>query len=98
MRWRRRERALRSPGAPPLRSPGGQALLLVQVADTADLDAKPATDQGWRATPHARLERLLRETGVPIGLLFNGTSLRLVYAPKHESSGAAEATPYVPPQ
>ena len=37
--------------------------------------------------PHARLERLLRETGVPIGLLFNGASLRLVYAPRGESSG-----------
>ncbi|GMV22062.1 MAG: hypothetical protein AMXMBFR57_20110 [Acidimicrobiia bacterium] len=61
--------------------------LLIQVTDTPNLDTKPATDAGWRATPHARMERLLRETGVPIGLLFTGTSLRLVYAPKHESSG-----------
>src|SRR5262249_38272387 len=35
----------------------------------------------------ARFERLLRETRVPIGLLHNGTSLRLVYAPHGESSG-----------
>lgn len=61
--------------------------LLIQVTDASDLDAKPTSDPGWRATPHARLERLLRENGVPIGLLFTGTSLRLVYAPKHESSG-----------
>jgi hypothetical protein len=61
--------------------------LLIQVVAEADLDAKPSSESGWRASPHARMERLLRETGVPIGLLFNGTSLRLVYAPKHESSG-----------
>jgi hypothetical protein len=29
----------------------------------------------------------LRETGIPIGLLINNVSLRLVYAPKGESSG-----------
>jgi hypothetical protein len=67
-------------GAPGLQA-GTQWQLLIQVVDVADLDAKPPSDQGWRATPHARLERLLRETGVPIGLLFNGTALRLVYAP-----------------
>lgn len=64
-------------------------LLLVMVAPTgADLD-RPLPDQkdGWRASPHARLERLLRETGVPIGLLFSHTHLRLVYAPRGESSG-----------
>ena len=41
----------------------------------------------WQATPHAKFERLLRETGVPIGLLVSGTHLRLVYAPRGESSG-----------
>jgi hypothetical protein len=64
-------------------------LALISVVPTgADLD-RPFPDQktGWRASPHARLERLLRETGVPIGLLFNHTHLRLVYAPRGESSG-----------
>ena len=64
-------------------------LALISLVTTgADLD-KPLPDQktGWRASPHARLERLLRETGVPIGLLFNHTHLRLVYAPRGESSG-----------
>ena len=68
-------------------APSAAWQLLVQVVPETDLDTKPPSDQGWRATPHARMERLLRETGVPIGLLFTGTSLRLVYAPKHESSG-----------
>ena len=38
-------------------------------------------------SPHERMERLLRHTGVPAGLLFNGLSLRLVSAPRGESSG-----------
>ena len=36
---------------------------------------------------HGRMERLLRQTGVPAGLLCNGRSLRLVSAPRGESSG-----------
>ena len=39
------------------------------------------------ASPHGRVERLLRGTGVPAGLLFNGTALRLISAPRGESSG-----------
>ena len=38
-------------------------------------------------SPHGRMERLLRETGVPAGLLYNGAALRLISAPKGESSG-----------
>jgi hypothetical protein len=41
----------------------------------------------WRASAQERFERLLRETGVEAGLLFNGSQLRLVVAPKGESSG-----------
>jgi hypothetical protein len=53
-----------------------------------DLDAawNPAGN-GWDATPQQRFERLLKETEHPIGLLFNGTHLRLVHAPRGESSG-----------
>ena len=39
------------------------------------------------ASAHGRMERLLRETGVPAGVLFNGRSLRLISAPRGESSG-----------
>ena len=46
-----------------------------------------ADDRRWQATPHARFERLLRETQVPIGLLSNGANLRLVYAPRGETAG-----------
>ena len=41
----------------------------------------------WQASPQARLERLLRQTGIPIGLLVNGRQIRLVYAPEKELSG-----------
>jgi hypothetical protein len=44
-------------------------------------------ERRWQATPQARFERLLRETEVPIGLLCNGTHLRLVYYPRGESAG-----------
>jgi|LakMenEpi03Aug12_release.lakeMendotaPanAssembly.Ray.scaffolds.fasta_scaffold01804_18 hypothetical protein len=53
-----------------------------------DLDAPwNPTGNGWDATPQQRFERLLKESEHPIGLLFNGTQLRLVHAPRGESSG-----------
>ncbi len=65
----------------------GRWLILVSVVPEAtDLD-KAQSDAGWQATPQARLERMLRELDVPIGLLFSGEALRLVYAPRGESSG-----------
>lgn len=42
---------------------------------------------GLDASAHGRLERHLRALGVPAGLLFNGRALRLVSAPRGESSG-----------
>jgi len=67
--------------------------LLVQVLDAGqDLDAPARSGGGGagprlEASPHGRAERLLRGTGVPAGLLFNGTALRLISAPRGESSG-----------
>src|SRR5271166_4511875 len=65
-------------------------MLIQRVKLGLDLDDTPETDaedHRWQASPQARFERLLRETGVPIGLLSNGTHLRLVYAPLGETSG-----------
>lgn len=45
------------------------------------------TSHGWDATPQQRFERLLKETEIPIGIVFNGSQLRLVHAPRGESSG-----------
>ncbi len=44
------------------------------------LDEVEETDnRRWLASPHAKFERLLRETEVPIGLISNGMIIRLVY-------------------
>ncbi|MRG96406.1 Eco57I restriction-modification methylase domain-containing protein [Polyangium spumosum] len=61
-------------------------VLLVEETHRKELDAA-SDDKRWSATPHQRFERLLRETGVPMGLLSNGRDFRLVYAPKGESAG-----------
>jgi hypothetical protein len=53
-----------------------------------DLDAnKRGSLKGWEASPHQQFERLLRDTGVAIGALVDRTHLRLIYAPKGETSG-----------
>ena len=78
-------------GVPKAEGQGLQALVLDLTAMGEwgrDFDAAwNPTDNGWDATPQQRFERLLKETEHPIGLLFNGTQLRLVHAPRGESSG-----------
>ena len=72
-----------------VREPDGGWQMLVRIeAPGIDPDARGAL-AGWEATPHQRLERLLRETGIPAGLLLTDTHLRLVYAPRGETSGWA---------
>ena len=62
-------------------------LLVSTTAPTQDFDTVIRTKGGTDASPHGRMERLLRGTGAPAGLLCNGTSLRLISAPRGESSG-----------
>jgi hypothetical protein len=71
-------------------APASPWLLLVRVLATGTkLDVRAAVDErSWVASPSQRFERLLRDTGVPIGLLVNGMHLRLVYAPKGENAGS----------
>ena len=62
--------------------------LLVQVLDAAqDFDKATTGAGGLEASPQGRAERLLRGTGVPAGVLFNGVALRVISAPRGESSG-----------
>ncbi|MBL9004515.1 MAG: N-6 DNA methylase [Myxococcales bacterium] len=73
-------------------TPAAKPILLVQVlAPGTPLDKVPSDGderaRGWSASPLARFERLLRATSVPAGLLLNGDELRLVYAPRNETSG-----------
>jgi hypothetical protein len=73
------------------REPNGKPawlLLIEELPPASPLDeVRPAGGKGWEASPQARFERLLRELQVPTGLLVNGTHLRLVYAPRGETSG-----------
>ncbi len=65
-------------------------MLIQQLPTGQNLDEVFAeSDRHWQASPQNRFERLLRETQIPAGLLFNGTDLRVVYAPRGESSGYA---------
>ena len=62
--------------------------LLVQTLEPGqDFDRVAAGAGRLEASPHSRLERLLRAKRVPAGLLFNGRALRLVSAPHGETSG-----------
>jgi hypothetical protein len=62
--------------------------LLVRVLEPGeDFDRVVRRGSGLEASGHGRMERLLRQTGVPAGLLFNGRALRLISAPGGESSG-----------
>jgi hypothetical protein len=66
---------------------GSRWQLLVRIeAAGIDPDARGALD-GWEATPHQRFERLLRDTGVFAGLMVTDKALRLIYAPRGETSG-----------
>ncbi|MFN5297109.1 MAG: class I SAM-dependent DNA methyltransferase, partial [Planctomycetaceae bacterium] len=66
-------------------------MLIQEVTPGCKLDEPDEADSArhWNAAPQAKFERLLRETGVSLGLLSNRRQLRLVYAPKGESSGHA---------
>ena len=69
----------------------GLWLMLIDVrTDSANLDDAPkedTNDKRWHASPQARFERLLRTNQVPIGLLVNPEGIRIVYAPRGESTG-----------
>lgn len=72
------------------KNPDTPWLLLIQVLPLGTaLDTVVSQDaRGWAATPARRFERLLRETKIPIGLIANGVSFRLMYAPRGENAGS----------
>jgi hypothetical protein len=63
-------------------------MLIREYPPGTDFDSVITTDtHHWQASPQAKFERLLRQTGTSIGLLVNGRQIRLVYAPEKELSG-----------
>jgi hypothetical protein len=69
--------------------PEGKPTLLVRIEEPSVAADQRGALAGWEATPHQRFERLLRENeaGVRAGILLTDDQLRLVYAPKGETSG-----------
>jgi hypothetical protein len=67
---------------------GSKWQLLVKVLEPGDNFDDVRRGEGLlEASPNGRMERLLRLTGVRAGLLVNGRALRLISAPRGESSG-----------
>ena len=62
-------------------------LVVALYGPNQDLD-KPFVSGGrLNESPNGRMERLLRATGIPAGLVWGGRRIRLVSAPRGESSG-----------
>lgn len=71
-----------------VRAPGGNGWQLLVRVEAAGIDLdKRGELTGWEATPHQRFERLLRETGTDTGLLIGDDEIRLITAPRGETSG-----------
>lgn len=66
---------------------GNAVLLVLEVPREQSLDKPWLQDKGrWKASPTTKFERLLRETGVQLGLLTNGEAWRLVVASPSETT------------
>ncbi|MGO9743554.1 MAG: DNA methyltransferase [Roseiarcus sp.] len=63
-----------------------QALIMLHPTLDAD-DRNQFVSGEWEASPHQRLERLLREMNVGVGVLVARNTLRLIYAPRGETAG-----------
>jgi len=67
---------------------GVPAQMLLSIHPSFDPDGRGQFGDGeWEASPHQRLERLLRETSVGVGVLIARNTLRLIYAPRGETAG-----------
>ena len=67
---------------------GIPAQALVMLDPNLDADGRNQFASGeWEATPHQRLERLLRESSIGVGILVTCNALRLIYAPRGETAG-----------
>lgn len=78
--------ALRSPPSSKPETPQYQ-LLVEEVEPDAPLDDRYQASHLWETTRSSKFERLLTETGVPLGILSNGKQIRLFYAPRGETAG-----------
>ena len=80
--------ALRWPRSKELAANEPPYQLLIKDHDGDFDEAYEVIENTWSTSATRRLERLLRETEIPIGLLVSPTHLRLVYAPVGENAGS----------
>ena len=61
----------------------------LEVPPDVDLDRKPpdVDETCWSESLHKKVDRLLYETGIPLGLIYHGRSVRLIYRPEGQQSG-----------
>lgn len=62
-------------------------ILVMEKKEWSDFSAKTETDE-WDASLIQRMERLLRDTRISIGIIHSKYEIRLVYAPAAENSGS----------
>lgn len=74
---------------PGVRDESEWQILIQELPPSQQMDqgGQTADERSWQASPQVRFERLLRDAGIPIGLLVNPDAIRLVYAPKGETAG-----------
>ncbi|MCD0459556.1 Eco57I restriction-modification methylase domain-containing protein [Roseiconus lacunae] len=69
--------------------PDKKARLLIQWYPLSQKLGRTVEGKPWKVSPDTRMTQLLRDSGVPLGLITNGDQWMLVYAPQGETSGYA---------
>jgi type I restriction-modification system DNA methylase subunit len=64
-----------------------EKVILIQELDHDDFDKTANTEDAWNSSPHFKFERLLREKQISTGFIVSKEKLRLIFAPRGESSG-----------
>ena len=64
-------------------------LVGLEVPADVHLDRKPmeVDETWWSESPQKKFERFLYEANIPLGLIYHGTSVRLIYRPEGQQSG-----------
>jgi N-6 DNA Methylase len=70
-----------------VRDPDGDWQVLARIEPKGVKPEERGALSGWEATPQQRFERLLREKQIPIGIQIADEELRLIHAPRGETSG-----------
>ncbi|MCR9211261.1 MAG: hypothetical protein NXI28_23780 [bacterium] len=69
--------------------PDNKARMLIQWYPLKQKLGRTVEGKPWKASPDTRMTQLLRDSGVPLGLITNGDQWMVVYAPQGETSGYA---------